>query len=430
MINTVITALEEYGEYMKITKRFSVETLMRKLEPIHIENYEKRKNEVPRILVIHGGGVGDFVLFSATLREIRRIYEGAYITLLVCTSALDLAETCPYVNAVINCDFLHDIYTDNPICYDKCAEFIRRNFTETFDISFNYSCCFSGCLLAYMSGARTRFLYIDSWYWELFNLQIAYGYAEALSTELPPRQTYSPHVVDLYLSVLDNMLHTFVTNREIEVWHAPEDEMVIESISAKISKQGRYKYIALCMGGLGGFKSYPPEKYAKLLQLILEDDENIRVVIIGGSAEKEAGAFVTSQLPYDRVYNLTGKITFRQTAALLAKCDYYIGNDTSCMHIAAAVKLPVLTVFSYPVDREREECSVVDRYYPYHVPAAAIQPQKTLPECRQAGSKVHKIFGCFSNKPHCITQIEVEEMYKGWKKLSALYRNNLNELSQ
>ena len=415
MINTVITALEEYGEYMKITKRFSVETLMRKLEPIYIEKYEKRRNEVPRILVIHGGGIGDFVLFSATLREIRRIYEGAYITLLVCTSALDLAETCPYVNAVIKCDFLHDIYTDNPICYDICAEFIRRNFTETFDISFNYSCCFSGCLLAYMSGARTRFLYINSWYWELFNIQIPYCYAEALSTDLPIHKNYSPHAVDLYLSVLDNMLHTFVSNREIEVWYTSEDEAVINSM---VSKKGADKYIALCMGGLGGFKSYPPEKYAKLLQRILSNDENIYVVIIGGSAEEKAGAFVASQLPYERVYNLTGKITFRQTAALLAKCDFYIGNDTSCMHIAAAVKLPVLTVFSYPVDREREECSVVDRYYPYHVPAVAIQPKKTLPECRQTGSKVHKLFGCFTNKPHCITQIDVEELYNGWEKLS------------
>lgn len=420
MINTVITALEEYGEYMKITKRFSVETFMRNLEPIYTDNYEKRKDKVSRILVIHGGGVGDFVLFSAALREIRRIYEGAYITLLICPSAFDLAEKCPYVNAVMNCNFLHDIYTDNPICYDKCIEFIRENFTETFDISFNYSCYFSGCLLAYMSGARTRFLYINSWYWDLFNMQIPYCYAEALSTHLPTNKKYSPHAVDLYLSVLDNMLHTFVSNREIEVWYTQEDEVVINSM---VSRNGTDKYIALCMGGLGGFKSYPPEKYVKLLQRIFSNNENIYVVIIGGSAEEEVGAFVVSQLPYERVYNLTGKITFRQTAALLSRCDCYIGNDTSCMHIASAVKLPILTVFSYPMDKVREECSVVDKYYPYHVPAVVIQPQKALPECCQARSKVHQLFGCFTNKPHCITQIEAEEMYNGWKKLCAFDRS-------
>lgn len=415
----ILTALEDYRQQMKLTRRFSVESLQRKIEPFIEANRQNKYEKLtsPRILILHGGGVGDFVLFSPCLREIRRLYENAQITLIVFASAENLAEKCPYVDEIYSCEFLHDIYRDNPLCYDECLSFVKTHFTLPFDIVFNYAVTFPGALLAYMSGAAERFLYISRQKWGLFNAKIPYDFASSLSTVMTDERKYSPHLVDRYLSILDNMLTYPLLNREIEIWYTEDDRIIAKRI---MSPWRGKKCIVLCMGGIGGFKSYPPEKYAELMRRILAENENYHIIIIGGTFEESAGEIVKKSLPSGVVTDLTGELTFRQTAALLSQCHCYIGNDTSCMHIAAAVKVPVLVTYSYAVDLPYSESASIIKYHPYHVPAVICRPQKAKQECKALNHTIlGKHFGCLVNEPHCICEISVEELYDGWRRLKA-----------
>ncbi len=43
--------------------------------------------------------------------------------------------------------------------------------------------------------------------------------------------------------------------------------------------------------------------------------------------------------------NLAGKITFRQLAYLLSRAVFLITNDTGTMHLACAMKCPVIAIF-------------------------------------------------------------------------------------
>ena len=45
-------------------------------------------------------------------------------------------------------------------------------------------------------------------------------------------------------------------------------------------------------------------------------------------------------------------ISFMRTAALIGKCDVFISNDSSLMHIAAALKVPTVGIFG-PTDPKR-----------------------------------------------------------------------------
>ncbi|HET7639737.1 MAG TPA: glycosyltransferase family 9 protein, partial [Ktedonobacteraceae bacterium] len=60
--------------------------------------------------------------------------------------------------------------------------------------------------------------------------------------------------------------------------------------------------------------------------------------------------------------NLAGQSSFGQTAAQIAASDLFIGNDSSPMHLAAAVNIPVIAIFGptspqeygpYPLDDPR-----------------------------------------------------------------------------
>ena len=413
----IYDSLAAFGQHIKLTRQLSVEDFLQRMEPVFTQCgcRQEFSPSAPRILVIHNGGVGDFVLFTPCLREIRRLYPTAHITLTVAPNATSLAETCPYIDTLISCSQLNTTQFTAEL-YFELVDFAKTNFSQHFDLAFNFGVFIAGVLLAYMSGAKERLLHIDRFGWELWQ-NIPYSFAQALSTVQSPQKHLSDHTVDRYLAVLDNLLHVPAANRELEIWFSAADT---DGVRELLSFPAQAKIIALCMGGLGGVKSYPAEKYAALLELILKQDKDICVVILGGNAETAAATYVAQSLPAGRALNLAGRISYRQTAALLSLCDFYLGNDTGCTHLAAALKLPCLTVYSYAANLPANGHSSVEAYYPYRTAAVIMQPEKALSPCAPLHSAYGEVMGCTAMKPHCIAQVSVAEMYEGWLTLQKI----------
>ena len=83
------------------------------------------------------------------------------------------------------------------------------------------------------------------------------------------------------------------------------------------------------------------------------------------------------------------------------------------MHIAAALKMPVLAVFCCPEDHRPETLTTVERVFPYGVPAVVVRPDKRLPECIPSDGSFD-VSGCMQDKPHCIMQVSVDDMWQGY----------------
>ena len=66
-------------------------------------------------------------------------------------------------------------------------------------------------------------------------------------------------------------------------------------------------------------------------------------MVIGGPAERAQAA---AAMPESRgAVDLVGRLTLRQTAALLQRARLLISNDSGPVHLAAAVGTPVLALF-------------------------------------------------------------------------------------
>ena len=105
------------------------ETGYRKSVPITC--YSERQQT--KILLLHDAAVGDFVIHSGVIREIRRIYPNAYISLLVKSKVAQLAELCPYFDEVIlnNGHFSYYNFNDMFEWYTKLAAILLQ---RKFDI--------------------------------------------------------------------------------------------------------------------------------------------------------------------------------------------------------------------------------------------------------------------------------------------------------
>ena len=69
-----------------------------------------------------------------------------------------------------------------------------------------------------------------------------------------------------------------------------------------------------------------------------------KVLVFGGLAEREAALHIKREVP--EVLNLSGKTGVRQMASLMARCKVFVGNDAGPSHVAAAMKIPCVLVFS------------------------------------------------------------------------------------
>ncbi len=93
-------------------------------------------------------------------------------------------------------------------------------------------------------------------------------------------------------------------------------------------------------------KRWPLDRYRELARRLVRELD-VEVLLIGGPEDAELNARLLEGLdvPEGSVKNIAGKTSFGELAAQLERCALFIGNDSSPMHLAAAVGTPVIAIF-------------------------------------------------------------------------------------
>ena len=434
-IALVMNTLKGYVDKVVHSRNVNLQDFVNTVEPIFIKTGYRtppKIDEELNVMIVHDAGVGDFITQSGAIREIRRLYPNAHITLVVGNSSSQLAEFCPYADEIV----LNQL-NYNPVEFLSGLQwnlkFVPQLLNRRYHICYGFVHNPITAAMIYMSGAQRRISHLFAEGEETFlcqcNLPIRYGMN--LCQTLLPLYEYGNHAVDTAFSLLESGLHSPVANREIEIWYTPLDYTVAKNFVGN----ARHPLYALVFGGNRMIKHYPPEKYAQVVKMILEDEPAATFVILGGGHNDTISAQVLKQNLDEKIFaehviDLTGKTNYRQTAAVLSFCDMYIGNDTGALHAASAVKCPVLAVFPFPADLLASRTDAIRLFRPYRVPNVVIQPAHALLECARKENKPYTPFGCrVLDKPHCIAQIQPETVFKGYEILkNRIAQKNLQTL--
>ena len=148
------------------------------------------------------------------------------------------------------------------------------------------------------------------------------------------------------------------------VWLLPEPLQKAAALYKKLRNNGTRRVIAINFG-VGG---NPRKKVGQLLEqellVSLLQEPNTVIVLDKGFGEKELhysdslleavkqngysieDALFAAELDSDISNGVIGLQTrIGEIAAIIANCDEYIGYDSACQHIAAALQIPCLTIF-------------------------------------------------------------------------------------
>jgi ADP-heptose:LPS heptosyltransferase len=290
-----------------------------------------------KILVLAAAGIGDCLIATPLIHELRANFPDAEIhALVVYPGSRELLEGNPHLNVIHQKNLVYG----SRISSMRFLLGLRR---QRYDLSLNahpqgrihYR------VMARLLGARLRVshAYENSGWWD-----------RCLVHRTVP-QDYTVHSVENNVRLLPLVgAEPRLASREFELFLTPAEERWAEEFVAH-PELARAPRLGVHIGSGGTknlkLKRWPFGHWQELLQRLTAARPDLAILLFGGPQEEEEHAEILRALKGRRIFAPETK-NLRQAAALLPHCHAFLSVDTALMHLAAARKVPHQLVIEAP----------------------------------------------------------------------------------
>lgn len=277
---------------------------------------------IQKILVIKLRYIGDVLLTTPVLRNLRLNFPDARLDILVNPGTEEVLKHNPDINEAI-------FVERGPLI--RQLGFIRELRKMKYDLVIDLTDSDRSAILSYLSGAPKRVGYNSEHLWR----GRCYTHVVAANRD-------KMHTVDYQLEAF-RQLDIPIKSSELVLPLSQEDEEFANKITDEYKLDEIRPMVLIHPGARWWFKSWPPEYFAKLADTI-QQNLKCHIIFAGSQADQEVVTKIQNMMTTKAV-SLAGKITILQLAALLKRCRLFVGNDNGPMHVAAAVGTPVIVFF-------------------------------------------------------------------------------------
>lgn len=283
----------------------------------------------PHVAVARLGAKGDVLLTTPLLESIRKTHPNSRITYIVGKDAVEVLDYSPWINELIP-------WPDGGWRAD--LRMIRKIERMRFDMAFclSPSPAIQFAFLAARSPIRVGFAPAPL-AWMLTHRT----HTAQLPQDLHRTQYYLAAARETGLVMPDPVrLHYNVT--------AAEGEEALMILNRWGVDPAVHRIVAIHPGTHQRHaekRQWRADHFAAVARHA-SDKPGYKVVIFGGAAERGLIEQFAS-IPSPDVLDLTSTLSFREFAAVLSLCHLLVHNDSSPMHLATAVGVPVLSIFGH-----------------------------------------------------------------------------------
>jgi heptosyltransferase I len=303
------------------------------------------EENIHRLLVVRLGSMGDVIHTLPAVTALRRSFPDAMIgwmieerwAELLCT--LSTPRSGPRSPQRPLVDKIHTVNTrawrSSPFSnqtWEQIAAGLSELRAGRYEIAADFQGAARSALIARWSGAP-----------------VVYGVAqprENVASLFYTRQVLArgTHIVQQNLSLAEAVARQPLEMPPVEL---PYDETAEKECDRRLSDQDIGKFVLLNPGAGWGAKQWPAERYGYVAKRLAED--GFKTLINCGPGEKSLAQAVEANsggAAEEIACSLTQLIAITRRAAL------FIGGDTGPMHLAAALRIPVVGIFG-PTDPAR-----------------------------------------------------------------------------
>jgi heptosyltransferase-2 len=289
------------------------------------------------ICVLSASGIGDSIMATPLIEEIKRCRLGSRLIVVSTVTCALVFKGNPNIDLIMRYTYgIQYFFSFVLLLFKLRKEHINVLFAAQPSNTIRHS------LITAFSNAKIRlkhsYDYVDS-----SERDFSFVYSKLLPDNM------ERHRVELNLDLLrflgeeiqENSIYpSFIVSKEVS-------EKIETLLETNDDNRDTKKLIAIHPGGGRENKRWSPERFAELGKILIKD--GFTISLIGGESEKSLADNIAEKIDKNVVFNFTGKFSLEETAALLKKVFCLISNDTGIMHLATAVRIPVIALFG-PTD--------------------------------------------------------------------------------
>ena len=262
-----------------------------------------------KMLLISNTALGDTLLSTPTIKSLNKSFPNAYIVAVFKSSFSPLFEKYEYIDEIIE-------YNGKDEELLKTVKIIKEyNFDLALILHSNSPQDIELCVLS----------------------DIPYILKTPTNSKLKRFLSYdfmqkNQHTIETRLDLI-----RLIGAKNIDT------KMSIGMLDDEILKRKFLKYenyIGFQIGAADKFKMWPVENFITLSKKLL----GVRILITGMGSEWELAQKIVEKCP--NVVNMCGVCSIKELPYLLNNLTFLVTNDTGTMHLAIALKIPTVSLFS------------------------------------------------------------------------------------
>lgn len=265
-----------------------------------------------KILIIRFSSIGDIVLTTPVIRCIKQQVKDVEIHYLTKIS---------FKSILANNSYITKVHTIEKSASEIINDLKKENFDFIIDLHNNIR---SLQIKTALRKPSSTFKKLNFKKWLLVNFKI---------NKMPEL-----HVVERYLQAA-KPLGIINDNKGLDYFIPAKDEVNINTLP--VSHQ--HGYIGFVIGAKHATKQLPLEKIISICKKLHQP-----IVLLGGKEDAQ-NAFIIEKAVGSNIYNACGKYNLNQSASLVQQAKKIITHDTGLMHIAAAFKKEIISVWGNTV---------------------------------------------------------------------------------
>lgn len=349
--------------------------------------YNKRKNfnkeNIKKILVIRLDHLGDMILLSSFLRNLKNNFPNSEITVLCREMTKDVLECIPYIDniQILN---THWLSRNDSEGWKNILRFLIKHYKK-YDLAID------------LRGNPIHNIMVSL----VGKYSMGYG-CKGLGFLLNKEAIWEnkpKHIVERNLDVL-RILNLPVDNGKLEL---KVDKKYYESLKNKLDFINFDKDLVILCHPISGnkCKNWLFSYWNKLNNLIIKENKNI-IILYGGSKNDYDDISKNINMHNKNIFNIAGKLSLKEYFALIDLCDLLISVDTFAIHVRTAFNKPLIGIYS--------GTNYLYEWEPYI-------EKKIIFQDKSCHFYPCESFECLADKHICMENIKPETIFKAFKKL-------------
>jgi len=332
-----------------------------------------------KILIIRLSSIGDILLTSPFVRQVRKQFPDARIDYLIKEQFRDLMRFNPHIS------HLYALTVSNHDAEKKLKKELKQaGYQIVFDLHNNLR---SNFFKRGINATSLRSINKNKLRQQLLVLFKINCYRRI--QPIPER----------YLKVAEKY-HVQDDKQGLEIFWQTDHEKTAAKKIRQAGMPSSVQYVCLAPGAAHHTKRWPVDYFATLSENIIR--QGLKIALLGGEDDKQWGRVLAKKA---KIFDLTGKLSLLETAVILSRARAAVTNDSGLMHMATAVNIPVVAIFGSTV-REFG-------FFPYRSKSTVMENKElSCRPCTHIGRK-----SCPKKHFKCMIEIKSDDVYQALNQL-------------